>query len=161
MAGFKDAAGRDWIVRVDYGAVERVLEIAGIKLLSIFEPGGAKSIADPLVMLRVIWALCQPQAEKLGVSAEQFKQGLDGDSAEAAGTAIQEAVINFSPSRLRGVMTKLMQKSKAFQAAALTEAETAVDNLEFKSLLPTPSGGLGSNTPASAESTPGLSPSGN
>ncbi|MCX5675617.1 MAG: hypothetical protein NTX87_11480 [Planctomycetota bacterium] len=81
---FTDACGRTWIVAITVGGLRRVQESANLNLL-----GGpmcgliASLMADPVLAAAVLFAICRPQADALGVTAEDFADALDGRACNA------------------------------------------------------------------------------
>lgn len=133
MHGFVDSAGRQWTVRVDVGAVKRVRAALGVDLMQVAEkrtadgrePGVLERLAsDPVLLVDVIYVLCEEQAKRSGVSDEEFGRAMLGDALDGAVKAMLGAVVDFFPNpRERAALKRVL-------TAAETEAEKARDRIE-------------------------------
>lgn len=125
MKSFKDTAGRNWQVAINVGSIKRVRDQAEIDLTTVLDPKAnllERLSNDPVLLVDVLWILVAPQAEKLGVSDEQFGEGLGGDALEAATTAFLEALADFFPSGRRRVLRDLIAKMGDLQQKASAAA---------------------------------------
>lgn len=183
MATFK-AGVRDWIVALDGPTIRRIrqqFEIPGpngelIPLDLIGADGRAYDamIEDPTLLVDVLWALCQKQADGLKIDAEQFGQMLVGDPIDEAARAMKEAILDFSPSQRRKLVRALADKNAelrakgieralariedpAFQEKALAALEADMDAAINQALTRLSSA---TSSPASAESSPRAEPTG-
>ena len=80
----------------------------------------------------VLYAVCKPQADKLGITDEDFGEAMAGDTIEHATTALLEEVINFFPESKRMVMQRILSASRKFSEAARKKLEAEL-NGEFES----------------------------
>ena len=155
MHSFIDSAGRTWTVRVDVGAVKRVRAALGLDLMQVAEkrtadgrePGVLERLAsDPVLLVDVIYVLCEEHAKRLGVSDEEFGRAMLGDALDGAVKAMLGAVVDFFPNpRERAALKRVL-------TAAETAAEKARDEVELKldaSLGPTSGGGWPNRRPSS------------
>jgi hypothetical protein len=153
MASFK-AGGVEWRVRLNYGVCADVKRETGLDLLApVSNPETFADVlfADPAKLVGALYVVCQDQAEKAGVTPERFGREFDGDTLDAAVTAILEEVIGFfRKTQGRDAMRKNLPAMLAKQAAAA--------NLAVETSLLTGSDSA-SNSPGSAGSTPGPTPS--
>lgn len=110
-ASFTDGDGREWKLRLTVGLVEDIQKETGVEL-------GDESNADWLALLfgkrrklvEVLWLLCEAQADKAGVTPEQFGHLFDGATLDAAGTALAAAVADFFPrSRISQALRENLQ----------------------------------------------------
>lgn len=76
---FTDTAGRTWPVAITVADLKRVRQLAGIELGKLTLQGLAELVADPATFADVIYVLVKDQADRLGVSDEQFGRSLSGD----------------------------------------------------------------------------------
>jgi hypothetical protein len=157
MKTFKDQGDREWVLQVNYSAKQRVQALAGVDLfdLSIFEKLGS----DPGKLIEILYAICQEQADKLGLKKEQFYDAIIGDCLEAAADALTQEIINFFPKRRREVFQKLVATAGKVQDKALELIETKLDSGEILRKLEQSLNAASGSAPASSESTPAHSPS--
>ena len=121
MQTFRDNAGRTWTVSVDVAAIKRVRALAGFDLLSVIDGKGIdRLVLDPVLLCDVLCAACRPEAERLGVSDEDFGRAMAGDAIEHATRALMEELVSFCPNprdrkRLQKLVTTLwttMEKAR-------------------------------------------------
>jgi len=180
MAKFTDNAGREWSLTINVAALKRVRMLAEVDLADILATTLLQRLAgDPVLLAEVLYAVCQPQAERQGISPESFGEELVGDVIDAATTALLEALADFFPSRRRAALRKALAKVKSLEETALTAAERTLDSdvmdrvlaeelaperieAELKDALSgrRTSGTSSTAAPGSSAATPGPSPSG-
>lgn len=175
MKTFKDNQGRQWQVSVTVGSVKRVRGEVEVDLLKLGD--GDKNLigrltGDPCLLVDVLYSLCRPQADALGVTADQFADAMAGDAVEAATMALLGDIADFFPSGRREVMNKLVGKVREIdnligvRAGAMVDgidpsavAATATAEAEAKMAQALTSGSGSTRPPASPASTPPPSPS--
>lgn len=161
MKPFKDAEGRTWEVRVTVETIRRARDVAGVDLAKVIDPaaGVSERLADPVALVDVLYCCCREDAEKRGISDEQFGRGMAGDALDAGLTALLEDLADFFPSGRGALLRQTLAKSRALGEAALRQAAEAVEALTLEDLLkppapPSTSSGSATSSPASAGSTP-------
>jgi hypothetical protein len=167
MRTFKDNAGRTWTVSVDVAAVKRARSLAGVDMLDL--TGTMSRIEkDPVVVCDTLWAIVKPQADHAGIDEESFFSSLAGDCIEAAARALLAELVDFSPNhRERAALRVVLDRTWAATDKRLDLMEASLPRLveqlerEMGTAGPTNSGDSSSGWPASSESIPVLSPSGN
>ena len=141
MKTFTDNKGRTWEIEVTVATVKRVRGLCKVDLNSIVEldknnkPSAElleRLSSDPVLLVDVLYAVCKPQADKLGITDEDFGEAMAGDTIEHATTALLEEVIDFFPEAKRLVMRKILSASRKFSEAARKKLETEL-NGEFES----------------------------
>lgn len=176
MKTFTDNAGRVWTVAVTVATIKRVRDLAGVDLLRIVEPADANQppgepalldqlASDPVLLVNVLFAACQPQAAAAGMSDTDFGAAMAGDAIAAAGEALLEELVSFYPSpRQRARLAMLLAAARQVEratddlldeamAAALPNLAETIIAAVRSSGPPTP-GGCSTPPPASAESIP-------
>lgn len=130
MAKFTDSAGREWIVSVTVGAIKRAREYADFDLLAATEKPALmeKLASDPCLLVNVIYAVCQRQAETAGVTDEQFGEALVGDFIEAASVALLQALTDFFPGPKRRLLQKAVEKLAELTALREHKAMQVLDD---------------------------------
>lgn len=127
MQTFRDNAGRTWAVSVDVAAIKRVRALAGFDLLSVMDGKAVdRLIADPVILCDVLCAVCRPEAERLGVTDEDFGRAMAGDAIDHATQALLEELVSFCPN------PRDRKRLRKFVTTMWTTMEKARDVLERK-----------------------------
>ena len=127
MQTFRDNAGRTWAVSVDVAAIKRVRALAGFDLLSVVDGKAVdRLIADPVLLCDVLCAVCRPEAERLGVTDEDFGRAMAGDAIDHATQALLEELVSFCPN------PRDRKRLRKFVTTMWTTMEKARDILERK-----------------------------
>jgi len=165
MRNFKDNADRTWTLTLNVYTVKKVRDLLDVDLLDLSDSGDAKDgnsllyrlIADPVLLVDVLYVVCKEQADGASVTDEQFGRAMAGDAIDAATRALLEELADFTPSprdraRARKVIDatwKLIDRAQdVLDAKADGELARAAD--AALSALGSSSG----NSPASSEPTP-------
>ena len=154
MKTFTDTAGRTWTVCVNVDAIKRVRALLDINLLEVLDDG-CKLLAqlhdDPILLVDVLYALCQPQAEAQNVTDVQFGQAMSGDALLHANRALLEGLSDFFPSaRQRAAMKNLLQKTERVVDRLLDHAETTIAGIDPDSVAQSAIASFGSSREPSA-----------
>lgn len=140
MAKYTDRLGREWEVEIPgFGAVVRLRKEAGIDLNAAGKIGrefAEMLIGDPERTIEGVWHLVKEQAEKKGVTRDDFLEA--ANDLDALRTALTEAVFDF------------FHQSRAAEMKALIPAMIA----EGKDAILSGLRNLAGISPASAESAP-------
>ena len=159
MATFKDNADRTWTVEINVDAIKRVRSLCELDLLNTNHPGTLERLAtDPVLLCDAIFAVCKPQADKQGVSDEEFGRAMAGDAIEQATEAFLEELARFFPTRRRELMTRALQKLRALDEKLLDAAEARLESGELEKMLESDltAGKSSTSSPGSSESTQDL-----
>lgn len=129
MRQFKDNAGRTWEISVNVDAIKRVRALlkddAGVpvNLLSAVEGHLLEKLAsDPILLVDLVYVLCQPAADRLGVTDEDFGRSMAGDAIDAATVAMMEELTDFFPASRRPLLQAATKKLAYLQNIATSEA---------------------------------------
>jgi hypothetical protein len=158
MKSFKDNAGRTWVLSIHVAAVKKVRALAGVDLYSLVDDrfqGLAKLLNDPVSLVDVIYVLCRDEAEKLGVSDEDFGCAMAGDAIEHAARAFVEELVDFFPDpRVRAGLRKVIDAATAVKDRLMEHLEASVARIdpdfEANRLIAS-----STSSPAPSASTPG------
>lgn len=116
MKTFKDNAARTWTVAVNVSAVKRVRGLLGIDLYKLIDDkmaGLGELLADPVSLVDVLYVLCKDEADRQGITDEQFGAAMGGDSLEAAVNAFVEELVDFFPDpRVRAGLSRVIKAGK-------------------------------------------------
>ena len=167
MQTFTDIHGRTWTVAITISTVKRVKARLGLDMLDI--ETFMKQMQDFLVLCDVLYVVCQDEAQKVGITDEQFGGLFAGSVLRTAKEAFMEAYMAFFPdpeigAKLRVVkdkynavgdkmlallekkMPQIEQKIDQEIDNVLAEMEKQIDRETF--------GSPSANSPESLESTP-------
>lgn len=162
MKTFTDNAGRTWTISVHVTAIKRVRGLLGLNLLELVDDGFqglGKLLADPIGLVDVLYVLCKDEADKLGVSDEDFGRAMYGDAIEAARNAFLEEYADFfQDPRVRAGLRKLIAKSRDVTGKLLDHLDRELDRVDVDAEASKLIDRL-KNAPGSSGSTPGPSPS--
>lgn len=167
MPSFKDAAGREWLVKLSGPRIDEVNKATGVNLVSLSDPVFPKFAEDMSLIPRCLWLICRKQAMQSNVDAEQFGEAVAGDCLEQAVSALTEAILDFFPQSTRDTLRALSRQDAATKSAAMDLLKTTLENQDFaaammenqknqmRKLLQTLTPLTGATvSPVSAESTP-------
>jgi len=129
MKTFTDNTGRAWSLAINVDAVKRVKALVNVDLLSAVEGKLIEQlVADPILLCDIVFCLCKPQADQLGVSDEDFGRAMAGDAIEQATSAMLEELVDFFPSRRRALLTKAVGKFRTLQETVISAAEARLES---------------------------------
>jgi len=125
MQTFTDIHGRKWTVIVTIGTVKRVKARLDIDMLDT--NSFLIQAQDILALCDILYVVCQDEADKYGITDEQFAASFSGLTIREASDAFMEAYMAFFPdpeltARLRVVADK--NKALREKAIALVESKT-------------------------------------
>ena len=166
MRRFTDTKGRAWELELNVRQMKRVRDILGIDLVNIISTGKDGAVAtdtldrvasDPILLVDILWVLCEGQAKSAGVTDDDFGSSLAGESIADATRAFLDELVDFFPGARRLFLKKAVDLARKYEAENLGALEKALSSPEFEerlktSLRPQP------GSPESAESTPAPSP---
>lgn len=154
MKAFTDRAGRSWTVTLTLGTAMTVKEQLGVDLLQP-EAGDPPLLTrlgtDEMLLGEVLCAMLQQQFETQGVTAEEVRNGFDGQTLLAAQKAFYEELIDFFQSRGRTDRAKAVAKQVKMIDAAVTAVGTRIDALDIDQTI---AGAMSSESPEALASTP-------
>jgi len=172
MKSFQDDQGRAWTPAVNVERCRAMRDRLDVSLPD-FDRGLFERLAgDPILLVDVLYLLCEPQCQQKNVSDVDFARALAGDSLDEAVTAFLENLCLFFPSRRRGPLQTLLAKLRALEERTCQqanermsgpkverilqqEANRAIDELDRRiDELLADSGSSSGDTPASSDSTP-------
>ena len=137
MHAFTDSAGREWNIALNINAIRRIRD--GVKTrdgstVDLLAPQLAEVIRsltlDTISLCDCVYLAVQPEAEKRGISSEQFGEALCGDAIADATQAFLGALTDFTPSpRDRARVARVMKALDETVNLAHDEADAKVDQL--------------------------------
>ena len=166
MRQFTDTKERVWDVELNVRQMKRVRDVLGIDLVNVIQAGKDGAVAtdtldrvanDPILLVDILWVLCEGQAKAAGVTDDDFGSSLAGDSISDATRAFLDELVDFFPGARRLFLKKAVDLARKFETENLEVLEKALASPEFEERLKTslmpPAASL-----ESAESTPAPSP---
>lgn len=120
MKSFKDTEGRDWLVEINVGTVMRVRAMCdGLDLVNVIRVENnrpntdllEKLADDPVLLVNVLYVVCNEQVKERNLSTEQFAQAMAGDCIEQAVVALLDELVDFFPKAKRLVLRKIMDST--------------------------------------------------
>jgi hypothetical protein len=134
---FQDKNGRSWEPEINVVTIGRVRDKLKINLLELMLPNNTLEarLADPCLLVDILYLLCKEQAEAIGISDTDFGIAQTMDGIEQAWLGVLEGLVLFSPSGLRPAHQKVLEKAKKFQAMAEAKIKTMVETPEFDLML--------------------------
>jgi len=156
MSRFKDAAGREWDLRLTTSMLRKVRERTGVALgeaIADERKLAEMMFADPVSFEGILWALVEEQARAQSIDLDNFGSALDGPAIERATTAFLESICFFS--RRQMVAEAAVKRIPGLMGAMDRATIEAMDRLanEAERKLSTPSASAGDSL-ASPGSTP-------
>lgn len=133
---FADNQGRTWIVSIDVGAIKRVRALASVNLLEVVETDLIGRLSsDPILLCDVIYAVCKPQADRDGVTDEDFGRAMAGDTITLATTALLEGLVMFFPEPQRRLLQTAAAKYKAMETRAMEIVQAKLDEIDTETAI--------------------------
>ena len=166
MRTFKDGKGRTWEVALNVWQMKRLRDTLGIDLVNVIgtSPDGSVKVDlidrianDPVLLVDILWVLCEGGAKSAGVTDEDFGSSLAGDSIEDATRAFLDELVDFFPGARRLFLKKAVGLARRWSDETVRTLKAALESPELEERLKTE---LRSATalPASAASTPAPAP---
>ena len=166
MRQFTDTKERVWDVELNVRQMKRVRDVLGIDLVNVIQAGKDGAVAtdtldrvanDPILLVDILWVLCEGQAKAAGVTDDDFGSSLAGDSISDATKAFLDELVDFFPGARRLFLKKAVDLARKYETENLEVLEKALASPEFEerlktSLIPPAA------SRESAESTPAPSP---
>lgn len=164
MHSFKDTEGRAWTIGIHVLAVKRVRALAEVDLYALMD-GSFEALGrlteDPCKLVDVLYVLCRDEAERRGLTDEDFGRSLGGDSLQQAIEAFVAELVDFCPDpRRREALARMMETGKSLQTRMAAKMMGELDRLDLDDVERRLIDSYG-NSRASSGSTPGPSRSGN
>ena len=166
MRQFTDTKERVWDVELNVRQMKRVRDVLGIDLVNVIQAGNDGAVAtdtldrvanDPILLVDILWVLCEGQAKAAGVTDDDFGSSLAGDSISDATRAFLDELVDFFPGARRLFLKKAVDLARKYETENAQMLEKALASPEFEERLKT-----SLIPPAvsreSAESTPAPSP---
>ena len=166
MRQFTDTKERVWDVELNVRQMKRVRDVLGIDLVNVIQAGKDGAVAtdtldrvanDSILLVDILWVLCEGQAKAAGVTDDDFGSSLAGDSIADATRAFLDELVDFFPGARRLILKKAVGLARKYEMESAAAVAEALESPEFEERMKTllsPRGG----SPESPESTQAPSP---
>ena len=142
MQSFQDRHGRQWQIDLTIGAVARVKKSSGGKF-DLLNPSatvdGKELFAllddDLATVYEVLWHIVEPQAERLGVTADAFGDGLAADVILAAQSVLFSEWLDFFRLLQRPDAAKALELMRAAKLKLMRAVAKRTDQIDTATLL--------------------------
>ena len=146
MRQFTDTKERVWDVELNVRQMKRVRDVLGIDLVNVIQAGKDGAVAtdtldrvanDPILLVDILWVLCEGQAKLAGVTDDDFGSSLAGDSISEATRAFLDELVDFFPGARRLFLKKAVDLARKYETENLEVLEKALASPEFEERLKT------------------------
>ena len=146
MRQFTDTKERVWDVELNVRQMKRVRDVLGIDLVNVIQAGKDGAVAtdtldrvanDPILLVDILWVLCEGQAKAAGVTDDDFGSSLAGDSISDATRAFLDELVDFFPGARRLFLKKAVDLARKYETENLGLLEKALASPEFEERLKT------------------------
>ena len=136
MKSFADNAGRTWAVQVNVDTIKRVQGLLGVNLLDVVDGDLIERlVADPVLVCDVVYVVCKPEADKQGVSDEEFGRAMAGDAIHNAAEALLAEIVDFFPPAKRTILAAALEKMRNLETVAMGAALERINDTDFETKL--------------------------
>ncbi len=133
---FTDTREREWRLELNYALAKRLRDITGLDFVNYHDGQALLAIHESdEKLVQVLWLLCQERAIELGVDEEDFGRGLGGEALEAAITALEEALVNFSRPAKRQAIEAIREKAHELVTAQQKLATSKIRSPKFQQAM--------------------------
>lgn len=157
MKTFVDTAGRSWVIQLTIDSVKRVRQLLNVNLLDLVSgdpPLLTQFGTDVILLCDVIFVLIKPQADKVGVTDEQFGIALGGDVILGAQTAFYDELVDFFRGLGRTDMIRAVTAQRNMIDKAVQMIATQIGAIDLDKMLNETIGKMSTNSPDQSASIP-------
>ena len=146
MKTFTDSKGRVWEVELNIRQMKRVRDVLGIDLVNVISANKDGSVStdtlervanDPILLVDILWVLCEGQAKPAGVTDDDFGSSLAGDSIEEATRAFLDELVDFFPGARRLYLRKAVDLARKYERESAEVLKKVLESPEFEDRLKT------------------------
>ena len=146
MKTFTDSKGRSWEVELNIRQMKRVRDTLGIDLVNVISAGKDGTVStdtlervanDPILLVDILWVLCEGQAKPAGVTDDDFGSSLAGDSIEEATRAFLDELVDFFPGARRLYLRKAVDLARKYERESADVLKKVLESPEFEDRLKT------------------------
>ena len=126
MKAFNDSKGNPWLIDITVSALRRIKALADMDLgdfTAIVSGDLLKRLAaDPVLLADVLYAALMPEAEKRGMTKDDFCDLIRGDAIEDATRALLESLADFFPKAQGAVLRQILAIASSETKKAMEDA---------------------------------------
>jgi hypothetical protein len=129
MKIWKDAKEHEYHTQITVAEVRALKSELGINLMEIATGDLLQKISEDVCLLcDILYVIHRDEAQKYGISDEDFGRNLYGDALEDATKAFVEETVNFFPNaKTRALLNKAMTKGQERMDKTLEKAEIELE----------------------------------
>lgn len=134
MPQFTDLKGQVWNIAIEIADVKRLRNRMDLDVLAITGDHREEVItrlSDPITMFDVLYVTLEPQAERLGITDEEFGRRVGMDLIEKASELWWEALVNFSPPTRREALRTIVNAGRRVGQAMDRKMTNIIKSGEF------------------------------
>jgi hypothetical protein len=137
VATFKDTKGREWTIAVNAFTAGDVKKRCGVDLFNLAGVDGkfkplTDLFGDVMMLVDVVFVLCQKQAEEASISDEEFGRSLAEDVILEARNALGNALVEGLPGKgRREVLRRLLELGKKAEDRLTERGLQAMEGTSF------------------------------
>lgn len=131
MSMFKDNNDREWTIAINVPTIKAVREI-DIDLGDETYASMDRLSGDVVLLVNVLWLLCENQAKAINVTEEQFGEALVGDAIERAVIALMQARVDFSHGQRKSLLQAAIKATSEVRETAYDLALAKLESPELK-----------------------------
>ncbi|MGN0872656.1 MAG: hypothetical protein ACI4UV_15830 [Victivallales bacterium] len=136
MRTFKDNEGREWTVSMNVGSVKRIRDMAKVDIFGSGLQSFVETVTEnPVMLVDVLYAAIQPQAEKREISGEAFAEAIAGDVIETASSVLLAEIVDFFPKAKRNILKRILETSQEVEAKMNSRLAELVESPEYRKKL--------------------------
>jgi len=143
MKSFTDNLGRTWTLVVNVATLKRVRALCGVDLNAIIEVEDGKPetrlleklSTNPVLLVDVLFAVCQPECDRKQITDEDFGSAMAGDAIDLATSALLDEIIDFFPAAKRQAFRKILSATRRFEEIAKKRLSEALADSGFEDKL--------------------------
>lgn len=129
MQHFTDTSGHKWGLDVTFSAIKRIKMLTDVDLVGD-RNALMETMSDDIQMVDVVYSICKPEADQLGITDVDFGERLDGETAQKAREAFADAMVDFThPDRREalsaGIDALMTAERKLIEAATANATDPA------------------------------------
>ena len=146
MRTFKDNKGRTWEIALNVWQMKRLRDTLGIDLVNVIGTSADGSVKvdlidrianDPVLLVDILWVLCEGQAKAAGVTDDDFGSSLAGDSISDATRAFLDELVDFFPGARRLYLRKAVDLARKYERESAEVLKKVLESPEFEERLKT------------------------
>lgn len=130
MPTFKDANGKEWLVKLDVSTIKRIRERLNVDPVDPEGKTYTRLGNDPVLLVDTLWVACEGQAG--GMTSEQFGQSFTGDTFQQATEALLTAILDFFHPEKRKFIQALAAKDQRIQHLGMEAALARLNDPELE-----------------------------